>query len=253
VNVVYVRTAFIALMALLLSALTALLLSQSAGASQTGVVQGTVRFEGSAPAPEMLEVTKNREVCGESVQARELVIAGGRVANAVASIEGLEADVGAREYLLSNTGCRFDPPVLAASAGGILIVDNQDDVLHNTHLNFVRGSATRTVGNWALSNKGARITADRPLRRAGEIDVECDAHPWMHATIKIFDHPYFGVTDGSGSFRVTDVPPGTHTLRLWHEVLGEREQQVTVEAGGTATVEFVFSTGDLAANGEGGR
>lgn len=218
-----------------------LILMAAGGAAQTGAIEGTVRFEGAAPPPEMLEVTKNQEVCGESIQSRQLVISNGRVAYAVASPAG--------EFLLSNADCTFDPPVLAAAAGGTLVVDNQDDVLHNTHLNFLRGSASRTVGNWALSRKGAKVTEDRPLRRAGEIDVECDAHPWMHAKILVFDHPYFAVTDGQGGFHIADVPPGTYSLKLWHGVMGVQEQEVTVEAGGTATVEFVFSSADIAAGG----
>lgn len=223
----------------------ALLVVPSMASSQTGVVEGTISFEGNAPAPRMLEVNKNQEFCGETVRARVLEIDNGRVANAVAHIDGLEGEVGEHEYRLSNKECEFDPPVLAVAAGGTLLIDNQDDVLHNTHLNLKRGTTSRTVGNWALSRKGAEITADRPLRRAGVIEVECDAHSWMHAQIRVFDHPFFDVSDASGSFRIDNVPVGTHTLTLWHEVLGELVQEVTVEAGATTLVELTFSEADL--------
>ena len=209
--------------------------------SQTGTISGVVRVEGTVPAPRLIEVDKNQEVCGDTIRATDVIVSEGNVAYAVAFIEGLDGETDVQEYLLSNFECSFDPPVLAATVGGVLVVDNQDDVLHNTHLNLQRGTRTRTVGNWALSRKGARIRTDRPLRRPGIIDVECDAHGWMHAKIMIFDHPYFAVTDTLGVFEITEVPVGTHTITVWHEVFGELHQSITVEADATTSVSFNFS------------
>ncbi len=210
------------------------------GLAQTGSISGTVRVEGTPPVPRLMEVTKNQVVCGDTIRARDVVVKHGRLAFAVASIEGLAGESEPSEYLLSNSGCSFEPPVLATAAGDTLVVDNQDDVLHNTHLNLLRGTRTRTVGTWALSRKGTTIRATRPLRRAGIIDVECDAHPWMHGKIVIFDHPYFAVTNEAGVFEVTGVPVGTHTLKVWHEVFGDLEQTVTVRADQATSVTFVF-------------
>jgi len=218
-----------------------LLFIPAAALSQTGTISGVVHVEGTVPAPRLIEVDKNREVCGDTIRASDVIVHDGNIAYAVAFIEGLEAEIDTREYVLSNAECSFDPPVLAATVGGVLVVDNQDDVLHNTHLNLQRGTRTRTVGNWALSRKGARIEADRPLRRPGLIDVECDAHGWMHAKIMVFDHPYFAVTDISGTFEITEVPVGTHTIKVWHEVFGELQQSVTVEADATTSVSFNLS------------
>jgi hypothetical protein len=132
--------------------------------------------------------------------------------------------------------------VLAATVGGVLIIDNQDDILHNTHLNFLFSGRSRTIGNWALSSKGSRIRADRVFRRAGVVEVECDAHPWMHSVIRIFAHPYFSVTGSSGGFEIVDVPEGNHVVRVFHEVFGELQQEVTVQAGTTTSVDFVYTS-----------
>ncbi len=218
-----------------------LFLIPSAGLCQTGTISGTVRVEGSVPAPRLLEVDKNREVCGDTIRARDIVVSDGKVAFAAVFVDGLEGDVESKEHLLSNTGCSFDPPVLAAAVRDTLVVDNRDDVLHNTHLKLMRGTRGRTVGNWALPRKGVTIRAPRALRRPGVIDVECDAHSWMHAKIFVFAHPYFAVTDGSGSFEIADVPVGTHTLKVSHEVFGELEQSVTVREGATTSVTFVLA------------
>ncbi len=229
---------------------TALLLVPTTGWCQTGTISGTVRVDGAVPPPLALEVDKNQDVCGDTLHADNIIVNNGSLAFAIAYVDGLEGETQPQDYTLSNTGCRFDPPVLAGVAGGTLVVGNNDDVLHNTHLNLRRGTRTRTVGNWALSGKGSTIRAERPLRRPGILEVECDAHSWMHAMIRVFDHPYFAVTSASGSFEIAGVPAGTHTIKMWHEVFGELEQSVTVQAGATATVSFDYDAGK-AAMGEG--
>ena len=221
--------------------LAAVFLIPTSAVAQTGTIIGTVRVEGPVPAPRLIPVTKNQDVCGKMIGARELLVESGGVGFAIASLKGVPGAILPTERLLSNAECQFNPPVMAAAVGDTLAVDNQDDVLHNTHLNFLRGKRSRAVGNWALSRKGVTVRAVRPLRRAGIIDVECDAHAWMHAKIVIFDHPYFSPTDSSGGYRIDGVPVGTHTVKVWHEVFGELEQEVTVREGATSSADFVFS------------
>ncbi len=221
--------------------LAAVFLAPTSAVSQTGTIVGTVRIEGAVHAPRLITVTKNQDVCGEMIAAREVLVVKGGVAFAIASIEGVPGAIVPTERLLSNSECQFNPPVMAVAVGDTLAVDNQDDVLHNTHLNLLRGKRSRAVGNWALSRKGVTVRAVRPLRRAGMIDVKCDAHSWMHGKIVIFDHPYFSSTDSSGGYRIDGVPVGTHTIKIWHEVFGELEQDVTVSEGVTSSADFVFS------------
>ena len=219
----------------------AVLVAPPPAVSQTGTLRGTVRVEGVVPPPRAIEVTKNQEFCGEKIYATDVMVDQGKLAFAVVYVNGLSDEAAPTEYVLSNSGCTFDPPVLATAVGGTLLVDNQDEVLHNTHLKLARGSSHRTVGNWALSSKGVQISADRP----------CDAHPWMHATIWIFDHPFFAVSNEDGAFEIPGLPVGTHTLTVWHEILGELETDVTVRADATTSIELVYSSAESATRQEG--
>ena len=79
-------------------------------------------------------------------------------------------------------------------------------------------SSKLTVFNVALPNKGQRI--ERPLKKAGLVRVECDAHGWMLAWIYVAENPYYAVTSKDGRFTITDVPPGSYTLVAWQEYTG---------------------------------
>jgi hypothetical protein len=64
--------------------------------------------------------------------------------------------------------------------------------------------------------------------KAETIKITCDAHTWMSGWVVVHEHPYYAVTDESGRFVLSDVPPGEYTLRIWHETMGEKRHPVKV-------------------------
>ncbi len=83
--------------------------------------------------------------------------------------------------------------------------------------------------------------------------VECDIHPWMNSWIWVSDNPYVAVTKADGSYSIGGLPAGTYNVIMWHEgwkLTGMpngrpafsgavvKQQQVTVSADGTSTVDF---------------
>ena len=204
-----------------------------------GRIDGVVSFGGKAPAPKMLPITRDQDVCGKAPRAsRELMVSPtGGLQHAVVWIEGIargKATPAKPVVTLNNTGCAFEPHVQGALAGATINVKNSDDVLHNTHAR--QGSDHLTVFNVGLPVQG-QVSRQR-LRGPGLITVGCDAgHTWMRSYIYVFDHPYFTVTDAAGKFTLGDVPPGTYKLGIWHETLGTRTVDVTVKPKATATVK----------------
>ena len=71
--------------------------------------------------------------------------------------------------------------------------------------------------------------------------VTCDAHPWMSAWVVVTDHVYIDATDNGGNFKITEVPPGNHTVEVWHESLGKVTKTVTVKAGEEAKINIELS------------
>ncbi len=52
------------------------------------------------------------------------------------------------------------------------------------------------------------------------------------------DHPYYSVTDERGEFTIKDVPAGSYKVQAWHEVLGNLEKEIDVQAGKPVQVNF---------------
>jgi hypothetical protein len=188
-------------------------------------------------------VATDESYCGSELPS-EAVVTGsdGGLLNSVVYIEGLQHNEGSANTVLhiDNEGCAFVPHVQAGMAGSRLEVSNADPIMHNTHLFLQYGSRSRSLLNMALPTAGVTLDASRGARRPGVIEVRCDAHQWMSAYILLFEHPYYAVTDSLGSFRIEGVPAGTYTVKVWHEALGDLEDEVQVEPGKTASVAFSF-------------
>lgn len=206
-----------------------------------GTIKGVVTLAGQAPELEMLEVTKNADVFGQTIASEKFVVsAEGGLANVVVSILEISAGKAPSEEPVSlvNEGGRFLPHVQAAVAGSRVEIVSTDPVLHNTHTYL----ESRTVFNIALPNPDQVITKKFP--KAGLVDVVCDAgHDWMSAFVMVLEHPYFAVTDEDGSFDISDVPPGDYVLQYWHEELGTLTADVTVPPGGEVEANFEFTQG----------
>ncbi|MFQ5703209.1 MAG: carboxypeptidase regulatory-like domain-containing protein [Gemmatimonadales bacterium] len=212
--------------------------------AQGGTIVGTVRYAAAEPEARVIAVTKNQDTCGETLLSKQLMVVGGRVQYAVVHVEGAKGKTMPEHVTLMNHDCSFDPPIIAATAKSIVEIGNQDPILHNTHLRQRR----RTLANLALPHQGDKIQNSRALRRPGIVDVECDTHGWMTAKILVFDHPYFSVSDQAGRFTIVDVPPGTYTVKVWHEILGELDESVTVTAGATTAADFLFGVKTVSGN-----
>jgi len=60
----------------------------------------------------------------------------------------------------------------------------------------------------------------------------------MKGWLVVAQHPYYALTDETGSFEIANIPPGTYTLELWHETLGKQTRKVTVKAKQKTKVSF---------------
>lgn len=63
--------------------------------------------------------------------------------------------------------------------------------------------------------------------------------PWMRGWVLVTDEAA-AVTGADGRFTLSEVPPGTYDVAVWHETLKGAPQKVTVTAGQTTTIDFAL-------------
>ena len=220
-------------------ALAALPFAPGEASDRVGSVSGTVVVTGDTRQPAQLPVTKHRSVCGEWKRSEELLVSpSGGPANVVVTIEGAPATRRTPEgpAVLDNVDCVFVPHVQTVAVGQVLEIRNSDRIIHTAH---AYDEANRTLFNVALPVYKRSVR--RTLARPGTYRIVCDVgHTWMSAYIVVVGHPYAGVTDESGRFRISGVPTGTHRLRFWHERLGIREEPVTIRSGAETVVNLAW-------------
>jgi hypothetical protein len=145
------------------------------------------------------------------------------------------AEAKPRVVKLDEPACVFDPHAIALRAGDILRATNSSAV----------GHAFRWQGNPAVNAGGVVFlppgkTFDIEDLKADGLPVTlvCNIHVWMKSWIRVFDHPYFAVTDKDGGFTIKDAPAGNWRLKIWHGsggwlggVKGKDGQPIEVKAG----------------------
>jgi len=133
---------------------------------------------------------------------------------------------------MSQKGLVFRPHILPVLKDSTVDFTNDDTVRHNVF------SPPGSVTPFNLGIYGPGVERSQQFNHLGEVPLLCSVHPDMSAFVIVLQNPYYALTDSAGAFEIIDVPAGTYQLKVWDEKIKGAPQQVTVEAGKTATVEF---------------
>jgi len=107
--------------------------------------------------------------------------------------------------------CRFIPRQTAVRVGQNLLIKNSAAFPHNAKYDTMNNGA----GNPLIPAGGqVAIPINQPERSA--IKFDCSIHPWMSAYVRVFDHPYFAITDAKGEYTIKDAPVGKYRVFVWH-------------------------------------
>lgn len=200
--------------------------------ARLGVITGSVTTTVASPAP--LRVGVDPEICGETIADESIVVAGGRVANAVVTVAGVKAPAPA-EVVITNQKCRFEPRVALLRPKGAIRMTSRDPVLHTMH---AAAGGERAFFNVSLPIPD--LTLSRSIDQRGVVQLTCSTHTWMRGYLHLTDE-LSAISGGDGQFRIEGVPAGAHILRIWHEALRSPEVKVNVVEGQTATVTVALT------------
>ncbi|MEO7135641.1 MAG: hypothetical protein ABI024_15640, partial [Vicinamibacterales bacterium] len=197
------------------------------GQGTTGRVTGTVKLTLANSTPSAATVYERRSVSPRPKPQPQL-------RNVVVYFADLPVTKGApMQASIAQRDEQFVPHVVAVTAGSSVAFPNEDPFFHNV-FSLSRG-ASFNLGRYPSGASRSRVAA-----RPGIIKVFCEIHSHMSAVIRVFDHPWFTVPTGEGTFAIDRVPAGNYTLAAWHERIGERRDRVTIRAGVSTQVTFTL-------------
>jgi len=216
--------------------------ASAAASASASAIKGVVKFEGTAPKGKPISMAADpscaKQHPGPVLTLEVATDSKGGLQNVLVFIaDGLgdrTFDPPKEPVVISQKGCLYQPRVLAVQANQPFEVVNDDPTSHNIH---------PTPANNREWNKaelpGARVE-EAFAREEIAIPVRCNIHPWMRGYIAVLKNPYFAVTKQDGSFDLPNLPPGTYTIKAWHEKLGTATQTITIGANQTKEINFVF-------------
>jgi hypothetical protein len=206
-----------------------------------------------------------RQICDpdsrKTVDLERLIIGPqGGVANTIVYLKNISSgkalEAPEQRRRLEQRHSHYIPHILLVPENAALQMQSSGASLHTFHM---EGAATFNLP-FPFPNQVISRTMSSP----GLVHLRCNGgHAWMNAEMMV--HPYDSVTDESGKFAFTEVPPGTYQIVAWHEgwtvlgkqkafdVLTEREVQrpvfteskaweksVTVSGNQTSVVNFAL-------------
>lgn len=149
----------------------------------------------------------------------------GDVDEALVWLEGAgAAGVAAKRVEVLTENKSFVPRITIVPVGSTVGFPNHDSFDHNVF-------STSGPKVFDLGLYGRNQTRSVTFESAGLARIYCNVHARMAAFVLVQDTPHATRPDKGGRFAFDRVPPGTYTLRVWHERGGERAVPVTVPLG----------------------
>lgn len=131
--------------------------------------------------------------------------------------------------------CQFIPHAMGMREGQVLVAKNSSPVTHNVNYS---GHPLRNPGKNIVVAPKSSLDIEELKADDFPVSVACNIHGWMKAYVRVFNHPYFAVTDANGAFEIKNAPAGDWRLRIWHDsgwrggAAGKAGEKITVKGGG---------------------
>ncbi len=135
---------------------------------------------------------------------------------------------------MDNVACVYVPHALALREGQPLVLKNSATI---NHCPSWRGSPAKNPGGNIIIPPGREYTIENLKADTTPIAFACHIRTWMKAWVRVFDHPYYAVTDAAGRFEIPHAPVGTFRIVYWHDTgyrggaAGKTGEPITIRPG----------------------
>jgi plastocyanin len=216
------------------------MLAFAAAPAGSGEITGKVTYTGTPPKMKAIDMSKEPSCAKQhTTPALEQSVATGPgnalqfvVVYISAGDQGSAMPSQAVKY--DQKGCQYIPHVLAMQVNQELQIFNRDQTSHNIHplaKDNPEFNKSQTPGSPPIGTR---------YEKAEFIPVKCNIHQWMHGYFVVLNTSHYAVTGEDGSFDLKALPPGKYKVTAWQERYSAQSQEVTIAAGETKTINFVF-------------
>jgi len=158
-------------------------------------------------------------------------------ADAIIYVVGFKEPPGTEATQVAQKDKKFVPDLVAITVGEHITFPNNDAFLHNV---FSQSNARKfDLGSFRRGD-----AKDKDFPDPGVVDVYCNIHPEMAATILVLPNRRHTRRKPDGSYVIEGVPPGTWTVFAYTRRAAKPAMSpVTVVPGQDATVNLALQRG----------
>jgi plastocyanin len=211
-------------------------LPPSAPAAEEGSGAGAAASAGGAPAPKRREPEKRASIDGK------VTVANGGVDDVYVYVDGLRGPpVKGKSIEIKQEGRQFFPRFAVVQAGTTAVFPNFDSVFHNVFSTSPRNSFD--LGAYRAGDKPRSVTLTSP----GVVDVFCNMHQRMSASILVVPNTMYAKVRPDGTFHIDNVPVGPRKIVAWSPRAKASQQRIELAPEG-AQVTFSLDAADARAH-----
>ena len=167
---------------------------------------------------------------------------GAPVANAVVFAVGPRAAGPAKKQaVIDQRDKQFVPYVTAVQTGTAIIFPNKDNIRHHVY-------SLSPAKKFELPLYEGVPAAPVVFDREGFVTLGCNIHDWMLAYVAVVPSPFFEVTGTNGRVRLSGLPAGPYTVKVWHPLLKGVPDRLAQKAEVDSGAKSLLFTLDLRAD-----
>jgi len=134
--------------------------------------------------------------------------------------------------VIEQAGKKFVPNWAVVQRGTAIAFPNNDNIYHN-----VFSLSANNAFDLGLYNSGGEAKS-HTFTEPGPVDVYCNIHPQMAASVLVVPNKHFAKVKADGSFEIPGVPSGRRKIVAWAPGSKPATQWVEVAAGASADVNM---------------
>ena len=138
------------------------------------------------------------------------------------------ADTPRSDVTMDQQDKEFIPYVLPIDLRTPVQFPNRDNIRHHV---YSVSAAKKFELPLYIGTPAHPVVFDKP----GVVVLGCNIHDWMLAYVFVLPAPYFAKTGSDGKARITELPPGSHEVRVWHPRMRESTEKTGQQAAASLT------------------